>query len=299
MPDSLLSKIAIGTSAWSYPDWRGVLYPPKLAQNQWLGWYSRFFSAVEVDSTFYHLPSAKVTENWAATTPDDFTFTVKLSREITHHQRLRDADALVKKFVDGLEPLREKLGAILIQLPASFRPAGNEEALSHFITSLPADWPFAIEFRDPQWVERPGIARWLRDAGVTWAWTDTAPYEEQAPAITERFPQTTDRVYLRLLGDLDTKFRADGKRCIDCYDHLRWDRSPSIALWAKKVTQHLQGRDGDGAGRKHHRALLFAANHYEGCSPLTAQRLAEALGTSLELPTLEEPLAAAPQLELF
>ena len=128
-PDEPAAKIALGTCAWSCEDWRGSFYPETLPQTQWLGWYGRHLNAVEVDSTFYHPPTPRVAAHWLESTPDGFAFSVKLSRVITHEQRLRDSGPLLRTFLEALEPLRPKLGCVLIQLPPAFSPGSDEEAL--------------------------------------------------------------------------------------------------------------------------------------------------------------------------
>ncbi len=286
-------NIALGTCAWSYADWRGVFYPEALPQARLLGWYANTFKAVEVDSTFYHPPSARSAAHWLESTPEDFTFTVKLSRAITHERRLRESEALLETFLGGLEPLRPKLGCVLIQLPAFVKPARDEEALRRFIAALPEGWPFAVEFRDPAW-RLPRIVHLLASRNVAWAWTDTEAYSHQAEGAFEWLPQTADFLYIRLLGDLSTKYLADGTRRIARYDHLFWPRDRAIENWGVKIRHHA------GESR---RVFLFAANHFEGCSPLTAERLARALGLPLELPALEEPGSASggggAQMDLF
>ncbi len=285
-----MPPISLGTSAWSYPDWTGILYPHGLPRHQWLAWYARFFNAVEVDSTFYHPPTPKVAADWVAATPPEFTFTLKLSREITHQHRLREAGPLLCSFLEGAEPLGEKLGAILIQLPAGFHPRSDAEALRRFVHQLPQGWPFAIEFRDEAWAHEARIVHALQARNVCWAWTDTEPYSHQAEGAFEWLPLTADFLYLRLLGDLKTKYDPEGKRIIERYDHLRWDRARSLANWAVKIRHHLT---------ESRRTLLFAANHFEGCSPLTAQRFGRELGVTITLPEPGEPEQEEEQLGLF
>jgi len=285
-----MSEIRLGTSAWSYVDWKGVLYPGTLPQTQWLAWYARFFNAVEVDSTFYHAPSPRVTAHWLDSTPESFRFTVKLSRVITHEHRLRDCGAPLTQFLAGLEPLRPKLGSVLVQLPPTFHPAHDDDALRRFVRALPREWPFAIEFRDTAWHHRPRVVGWLREAGVCWAWTDTEPYSHEAEGAFEWLPQTADFLYIRLLGDLGTKFHRDGTRRIERYDHLFWKRNRAVRNWAARVRHYL------GECRAIH---LFAANHFEGCSPMTAVRLARGLGLPNRLPDLETAPEPPDQLTLF
>ena len=284
-------KIALGTCAWSFEDWRGRFYPEPMPHTQWLGWYARHFGAVEVDSTFYSLPSPRVAAHWLEATPPEFTFCVKLSRVITHDQRLRDCDEPFRAFLQAIEPLRPKLGCILIQLPPAFKLVHDEGALRRFIAALPRDWRFAIEFRDPAW-HAPRIVQMMKDHGICWAWADTEPLARQGEGAFEWLPQTADFLYIRLLGDQKTKYAADGSR-VHRYETMMWPRENSIENWATKVRHHLV---------ESRRVYLFANNHFEGNSPLTCQRLANALGLELHLPAgmfAPESSAVGNQLDLF
>lgn len=273
------APLALGTSAWSYADWRGVFYPEKLAQSRLLGWYAEHFGAVEVDSTFYHTPSAKATTRWAGETPPEFVFTTKLVRSMTHELRLRDCDALLATYLKGLEPLGEKLGVVLVQLPPGFKPKSDGEALERFVERLPAEWRFAIEFRDPAWETERYVAC-LRQHRVAWVWSDTAPFDAAAaggggPRST---PETAPFAYIRLLGDLGTKYDSGGKRRIERYDHIRWPRDAALDQWAARVQE---------ARRSGMPVYCFAANHFEGCSPLTVRRLAQKIGVPISFPKPE------------
>lgn len=268
--------ICIGTCAWSFEDWRGAFYPRALPQSEWLECYARHLGAVEVDATFHHTPARKVVENWAGRTPDNFVFACKLPRSITHEAKLRDCREELETFVEALAPLGGKLACILIQLPPSFAPEADEGALRHFIMELPRRVRFAIEFRHGGW-HTPRTTRFLQDNGLAWAWTDVTPLDEQNLAPFELLPQTADFLYVRLLGDLTTKYHKDGSR-VHRYGSLMWPREPALENWAVKIQQHLQTCE---------RILAFANNHFEGFSPLTCQRLARKLGIALELPLPE------------
>src|SRR5256886_598763 len=115
-------KIRIGTCAWSFDEWGGVLYPEDCPSNRWLEIYARYFPAVEIDSTFYSAPAEAVARRWVEMTPSHFRFTCKLPREITHERRLRDCRAELTAFLRAMEPLAPKLQIVLIQLPPSYAP---------------------------------------------------------------------------------------------------------------------------------------------------------------------------------
>src|SRR5687767_12887584 len=111
--DSGESPIRIGTCAWSFEDWRGVLYLDHLPSAERMPLYARHFPTVEVDSTFYHAPAPHVAQHWAEITPELFVFSPKLPREIMHERKLRDWQGPFDVFLAGIQPLRQKLGSVL------------------------------------------------------------------------------------------------------------------------------------------------------------------------------------------
>jgi uncharacterized protein YecE (DUF72 family) len=287
----LNNKIKIGTCAWSFDDWQGVFYPQHLPQNQRLDFYARHFPAVEIDFTFYHIPGEHAARHWMEQTPDDFCFTLKMPRAITHEARLRDCGPKLEFFLESLRPLRPKLGCVLIQLPPSFLPRHDESALRHFVAELPDDFTFAMEFRHGDW-HLPRIAHLLEDHRICWVWNDISPPDRQASAAFEFFPQTADFLYVRLLGDSADRFRPDGSR-IHFYDSLRWPRDTSIESWAVRIKNHLAGS---------RCVYLFANNHFEGFSPATCLRVARHFGMELNLPSpaeLRDRQEPASQLDLL
>lgn len=268
------NPVKLGTCAWSFDDWRGAFYPPELPPNQWLGWYARFLSAVEIDSTFYAAPSAQTIANWLNATPDDFRFTCKLPREITHSRKLRNSGDLVHAFLASIKPLRPKLGPVLIQLPPYFEPSQDEDALKDFIFELPHEISFAVEFRHPDW-HQPRIVKLLENMGICWVWNDTSSLRNQNRAPFTFLPQTADCLYIRLLGDLKTKSHHGVSP--HHYNRLMWPRDFALESWAVKIKKNL------GKARC---IYVFANNHYEGFSPQTCQRLARHLGK--EIPPLPQ-----------
>ncbi len=283
-------KIRLGTCAWSFEEWSGVLYPKDLPSNRWLEFYARYFPAVEIDSTFYSAPAAAVAQRWMEMTPSHFRFSCKMPREITHQRRLRDCQTELTAFLRALEPLAPKLRVILIQLPPSYGPKEEKIGLREFIAQLPSDFRFAIEFRHAGW-HRPHFIRLLEKHRVCWVWSDMSPLNERNQAPFEFQPITTDFLYLRLLGDSVTKYDEQGQR-IHRYGKLLWKREAALDSWALRIQHHLDGIRS---------VWTFANNHYEGFSPETCQRLAQRLGFEMPLPTAE---AVAPpnergQLDLF
>jgi uncharacterized protein YecE (DUF72 family) len=160
-----VEPIRIGCSGWNYQSWRnGVFYPPRCPASRWLEYYSRHFDTVEVNSTFYRLASPKAVANWVRQTPEQFVFTLKASRYLTHIKRLTDLDQGVQRFYERIEPLQgsPKLGPILWQLPPNFRR--DEDRLEAALAGLP-EGRHCFEFRHPSWFV-PNVYALLRAYGV-------------------------------------------------------------------------------------------------------------------------------------
>lgn len=270
-------KIRIGACAWTFNDWRGPFYPPDLPNSLWLQFYSRYFPAVEIDSTFYSAPSENAVRRWLDITPAAFRFACKLPRQLTHVCRLRDCGAELTAFLKAIEPLAPKLQVMLIQLPPSFTPKDGRQPLRKFLEQLPRDFRFAIEFRHPGW-HRPQIISLLEKHRVCWVWADSSPLNERNLAPFEFLPRTTDFLYLRLLGDYATKYDDDGKH-VHRYEKLLWKREAAMESWSLKIERHLA---------EVRSVWAFVSNHFEGFAPETAQRLAQRLGYELPLPSEAE-----------
>lgn len=142
-------KVWIGTSGWQYDHWIGPVYPTTMRQNEHLSHYAKALDSVEVNSTFYGLPPAKRVAAWCETTPPDFVFAVKASRYITHMKKLKDPAESIGRFFAAIEPLKDKLGPVLFQLPPRWRV--NAERLEAFLAALPEGYRHAFEFRDESW----------------------------------------------------------------------------------------------------------------------------------------------------
>lgn len=142
--------IHVGTSGYNYPEWRGSFYPADMPTDRMLAYYSERFDTVEINYSFYRLPSEKVLAEWARGTPENFTFTLKASRRITHDARLQNCSELTRTFCARARTLGSKLGTLLFQLPPAFRK--DVPVLSAFIDELSDDLRAAFEFRHASWL---------------------------------------------------------------------------------------------------------------------------------------------------
>jgi uncharacterized protein YecE (DUF72 family) len=144
-----MAEARVGTSGWSYANWRGAFYPSGLRSGEWLGFLARHLRTVEINASFYRLQGRERFASWAKATPDDFVFAVKAWRALTHYRRLAECGDLVEAFLARVEPLGVKCGPILFQLPPRF--AADPGRLDAFLVALPTAYRYAVEFRDPSW----------------------------------------------------------------------------------------------------------------------------------------------------
>lgn len=152
----MTAQYYIGTSGWVYGHWRERFYPPHLAQALWLQFYARQFSTVELNSSFYRLPSERAFLHWGESTPPGFLFAIKASRFITHIRRLRNVEASLESFFARAKLLGDKLGPILYQLPPQM--PRRDAVLEDFLRLLPRGLPHVFEFRHPSWLEEDVFA---------------------------------------------------------------------------------------------------------------------------------------------
>jgi uncharacterized protein YecE (DUF72 family) len=165
--------VLVGTSGYAYRHWRGVLYPPGLPERRWLAHYASRYPTVELNATFYRLPTASAVEGWRARVPPSFRFACKGSRFLTHLKRLADDGEGLRRFFDPVAGLGEQLAVVLWQLPPQMdRP--DTGRLSAFARALPRDVRHAFEFRDAAW-HVPAVARVLEEHGIAVCEHDLLP----------------------------------------------------------------------------------------------------------------------------
>jgi uncharacterized protein YecE (DUF72 family) len=157
-------RIHIGTSGWQYKHWKKSFYPEGIAASEMLSYYAGRFSTVEINKTFYQLPTEKTLNKWQDTVPENFLFTVKASRYITHMKKMKDQQKPVSAFLDRVSLLGRRLGPILFQLPPNWKC--NPERLVGFLRQLPEKYRYVFEFRDPSWFIRE-IYEMLQDKGAS------------------------------------------------------------------------------------------------------------------------------------
>jgi len=189
-------KTFIGTSGWHYKHWLGVFYPAGTRAGEMFEFYARHFDTVEINNSFYRLPTANTFDTWGESSPRDFCFAVKASRFITHMKKLKEPKNSSEKFFLAAEHLEEKLGPILFQLPPRWQV--NSERLAEFLESLPREHKYAVEFREHSWLIAP-VFDLLRKYNVALCIHD---FEDM------QIPQeiTADFTYLRFHGPTSARY---------------------------------------------------------------------------------------------
>jgi uncharacterized protein YecE (DUF72 family) len=227
----MICHIRIGASGWHYKHWRGSFYPADLPATDMLTFYARHFDTVELNNSFYRLPTQTALTTWRATVPVGFCFAVKASRYLTHMKKLKDPASGLTKFLPRVEALGEKLGPILFQLPPRWHC--NLDRLATFLAALPDHHRYVFELRDRSW-HIPAVYNLLSRYHVAFCLYELAGF--QSP-----FEITTDFTYVRLHGPYGA---YQGR-----YDRVALD------LWARRILEWqsvLQGIyvyfDNDEAG---------------------------------------------------
>ncbi len=246
-----MSGYHIGTMGWSYSFWKSNFYPANMASDQFLQFYSKQFETVEVDNTFYRIPRQSTVLDWSKQTSKNFLFSLKFPQVITHIKRLRNCKQETSVFIERVAMLKEKLGALLLQLPSTFSSDENVTSLHDFLQTLPAGLRYAVEIRNEKLLSS-NLYAVLRNNNVALAWVES-PF---MPQITEI---TSDFIYTRWEGDRKNVNGTLGKREVD--------KSASINAWAERLEKVAQDREVFG----------YFSKYYSGYPPSDVKDLLQNL----------------------
>lgn len=187
-------KFYVGTSGWSYKDWKGVFYPPDLKSSEWLTFYSNSFNITEINSSFYHLPKKETVENWVKKVPKEFIFCPKMSRYLTHIKKLKEPEESLEKFFEIFHPMNKKMGPVLIQLPPSLKFNGETaEYLYTVLKNTYYSYQFAVEVRHNTWLAKNSI-KLMKQYNIAYVISHSAVGFPYAEYITSR------NIYFRFHG---------------------------------------------------------------------------------------------------
>jgi len=277
------SQVRFGTSSFSWEDWIGPFYPPGTRPGDFLRYYATQFDSVEVDATYYAIPSAPMVEGWLAKTPPHFKLAAKFPRSIVHGGEAARPDParvlvpdLVRadrdEFLGVMARLGERLGPLVLQFPffakAVFpEPGPFLERLDRFLADLPAEFRYAVEIRNPAWLDETLTALCRRHrAALVLVDQEWMPHGDKVARQLDFV--TTDFVYVRLLGD-----RKEIETMTTTWEREVIDHQRSLERWAALLARLAA------------RGLLtyvFVNNHYAGHAPATVRRLQALFATALE-----------------
>jgi uncharacterized protein YecE (DUF72 family) len=266
-----MAEILIGTSAFTAAGWVGTFYPEGMKPADFLNFYSQHFSTVEVDSTYYRIPTETMAKRWYAQTPAHFQFSLKMVQTVTHEKVMADCDEECRNFFAAADLLGEKLGAILFQFPYFSRNVFPDDAaflkrLIPFVKKLPNGYHFALEIRNRHWLT-PQLLDTLRERQIALALIDH-PWMPRPEEILSRFEVTaSDFAYIRLLGD-----RKAIEEKTKTWDKVIVDRRVELAEWVETVRKIHERKI---------KILAYVNNHYAGHAPATVRQLIEILKQKL------------------
>ena len=250
-------RLAVGCSSWTSEAWWGRLYPRDLPPGERLSAYSRWFDAVEVDTSYYRDPGAPLVRRWARATPAGFVFTMKVPRELLDPRHRVDRERIAR-FEAHAKELGPKLGALVAQFPPWVKPSRAEPFLEELLDGLDPTLRYAVELRDAGWFRgevRQRLLRRLTDHRRALAWSVLTYVDVPAE-------RTGDFVYLRFIGDHTT---VPAER----HGELRVDRGPETSLWASRVRSVF-----DQVAN----VYAFFNNHFAGFAPASVNLFRRELG---------------------
>ncbi len=239
-------QLHIGTSGFSYSDWLGNFYPQFCPKLDFLQFYSSKFKVVEIDSTYYGIPSETTIKRWCKITPDDFLFTAKFPKAVTHEGDIGYRISTAHHFVDSMRLLGDKLAVLLLQFPYCCKP-DQLDILLKILSELPSDIRFAVELRNKCWLDIPTLFKRLREQNIAFCHIDH-------PWMPKSDIQTADFSYFRFLGDR-RKIEKD-------FSYVRNERETELVYWKQVIDNQLE--DGNDC-------FAFFNNHFSGHSPSTAE----------------------------
>ncbi|HTG81546.1 MAG TPA: DUF72 domain-containing protein [Geobacteraceae bacterium] len=225
-------KFHVGTSGYGYKEWKGVFYPEKISPKEMLRFYGERLTAVEINYTFYHMPTERILASWAEQVPDGFAFALKAPQVVTHLKQLRNVGEEADYFFRTAAVLGEKLGAVLFQFPKSFR--ADLPVLEDFLRLIPRGVHCAFEFRSPTWLAA-GMPDLLRDRGHSLCTADT----DEKPA--QEIVGTAPWGYLRLRRTDYTD--ADLAQWLERMGAQRWERAFVFFKHEEEGAEPMTGPD--------------------------------------------------------
>ncbi len=274
-PSNKLTRVQVGCQGWNYDDWvtptasaQEIFYPRGTRAAEMLAVYARVFETVEVDSTFYAVPSAATVEGWRKKTPENFTFSLKLPQEITHRQHLRGdvTTRVLEEFCVRARLLGAKLASVLVQLPPQFEAVPeNFRALREFLPLLPRDIRFSVEFRERGWFDESAQEILARYPHVSLALVEGVwVRRERVWQLAEELPPA-EFAYVRWMGE----------RNLTRFDVVSRPQDENLYEWSEVIRRQQE---------RGTQVFAYFSNFYEGHAAASANKLKRLLSQATVSP---------------
>ena len=263
-----MARIYIGCAGWDYKDWIGPFYPKLLESHNRLGFYTKFFNVIEINTTFYSLPNFSVVQNWSEQVPADFKFTVKVWQEITHKFKDANIEDSISQFFYRLSPLKEKVFAYLLQFPPWFKY--NEKhihQLKYLINELPTENKYVIELRDNSWFNENLLSEVIERSTVILGVT-------YMPGIEAYYMPKQNTYYIRLIGD----------RELTVFDRIQRDEKEIISNLINNINTLKESPN-------IYEIFIIVNNHFQGNAPESVNLLKKRLNLPLKEFTQQKKLS--------
>jgi len=250
-----MEKIALGTAGWDYKDWGGPFYPKNLDRAHHLEYFSTYFNIVEINSTFYNLPSEDMVINWYNRVPEKFRFIIKLWQKITHELNNPEVDNRVLEFFSRIKPLQEKIFGCLLQFPPWFKHSKNHfEQLKYLIERLPSEYKYIIELRENSWFKPEILSNFINGNNVILGTT-------YMPEIIPYYMQNQNYYYIRLIGD----------RELTTFNRIRRNQKEALNNLYKNIQNLVKISN-------IYEIFIIVNNHFQGFAPESVNNLKKKFG---------------------
>ncbi|MFX1378312.1 MAG: DUF72 domain-containing protein [Promethearchaeota archaeon] len=239
-----MAKISIGTAGFFYKDWIGPFYPKKLQKTQHLEYFSKFFSLVEINSTFYNLPPEDIVFNWNNRVPKNFRFVIKVWQQISHNLDDQNLDSYIIEFFSRLRELNPKISSFLLQFPPWFKYSDNHlEKLRLLLEKVPLQYKFIIELRDNSWFNSEILYKFIDADNLILGTT-------YMPGIIPYYMPNQKYYYIRMIGD----------RKLSVFNRIQRDQSSALNDLFNNVAKLKQKPN-------IHEIFIIVNNHFQGFAP--------------------------------
>jgi uncharacterized protein YecE (DUF72 family) len=250
-------KISIGTAGFSYKDWIGPFYPKRLQNTQHLEYFSKFFDLVEINSTFYNLPSEDMVKNWDLRVPENFRFIIKIWKEISHNLDKQDLDAYIFNFFSRLNELELKIIGFLLQFPPWFKYSESHLLkIELLLKKFPSKYKYIIELRDNSWYDSEILSKFIDGENVILGTT-------YMPQIIPYYMPNQKRYYIRMIGD----------RELNIFNRIRRDQNESLENLYTNITSLKKTPN-------IYEIFIIVNNHFQGFAPESVNMIKKKLGIS-------------------